>query len=411
MTTGTARRTLTSVRHASRPSDLPVLVAVLALACVACGGIRASETNPPPAEAGARAPDAASIEDAGLDVAICPPHEGGFPGTDAGPTVAAGFYAFAGQMVLDGQGVVLTCGGVDPQTDNGALIRTTPNGGAITVLAQGTADLQIGTPLAADDASFYFSAHMGGTGPGSIYALDRSGGVPRKLADTEYEVVAIAVDATRLYWTEYGPTIATGSVRAVPLACGAPVVLAPNQDVGRALAVDATRIYWGAEVPSQDAGPSGSQGVILSMPLAGGAPTTLVTAAEGYVPYAIAFDGPSLFWAEAQSGGLDCVGGSHIVTLPGNGSSRVVLASVTGAGGFVLSPDAVYYADYGRVPCGSEDPTGLGDVAKVPRAGGPIVTLASGLTLPTALVLDGASLDFAEIVSEDGAGAVLTVGN
>ena len=61
--------------------------------------------------------------------------------------------------------------------------------------------------------------------------------------------------------------------------------------------------------------------------------------------------------------------------------------------------------------CGSDDLTGTGDVAKVPRAGGPVVTLASGLTSPAALVLDGANLDFAEIVSEEGAGAVLTVGN
>jgi hypothetical protein len=390
--------------------DLSALVAAFALACFGCGGILASETNPPPAEADARAPDAASIEDAGLDVATCPPHEGDFPGTDAGPTVAAGFYGFAGQMVLDGQGVVLTCAGVDRQTDNGALIRTKPDGGAVTVLAEGTADLQIGAPLVADDASFYFSAHGGGTGPWSIYALARSGGVPVKLADTENEVFAIAVDATRLYWTEFGPN-RTGSVRAVPLACGVPVVLAANQDVGGALAVDATRIYWSAGIPSQDAGPGGSQGVILSMPLAGGAPTTLVTAAAGYRPYAMAVDGPSLFWAEVQSGGMDCVGTSHVVTLPGNGSARVVLASAFGAGGFVLSPDTVYYADYGPVPCGPNDPTGTGDVAKVPRAGGPVVTLASGLSAPSALVLDGANLDFTEIASEQGAGAVRTIGN
>ena len=194
--------------------------------------------------------------------------------------------------VLDGNDVVLTA--LDDTRMFGKLIRTTPGGGDVAVLAGGTADLDVGSVLAADATSFYFPARTPQSGfAQSIFSIPRAGGATVKLVDTQQDVKGIAVAAGRVYWT--GSTAndggGIGSVTAVPTEGGTPVVIASGQTVTGGLAVDANRVYWTVDTnPSNAAMPTGG---VLSAPLAGGTPTSLATSSSH--PAQIVSDGTSLF--------------------------------------------------------------------------------------------------------------------
>jgi len=303
---------------------------------------------------------------------------------------SGGSFKAPGQMVLDGNDVVLTA--LDDTRMFGKLIRTTPGGGDVAVLAGGTADLDVGSVLAADATSFYFPARTPQSGfAQSIFSIARAGGAPVKLADTLQDVNGIAVAAGRVYWT--GSTAndggGIGSVTAVPTEGGTPVVIASGQTVTGGLAVDANRVYWTVDTnPSNAAMPTGG---VLSAPLAGGTPTSLATSSSH--PAQIVSDGTSLFWLELGQLGIDCsTSGGQLMTLPAEGGAEpvVMASSVAGAIALAVSGSAVYLTAVGAI-CNAELSTD-GSVVKVPRGGGVAVTLATGVPGPGAVVIDGSSL-------------------
>jgi len=97
-------------------------------------------------------------------------------------------------------------------------------------------------------------------------------------ASTAGAAFNIAVDATTVYWTGRDGT--TGTLMKVPVGGGTATTLATGPSPFNALAIDATTVYFA----SAD---------ILSVPIVGGAPTTLVA---GYPAGGLAVDATSVYW-------------------------------------------------------------------------------------------------------------------
>lgn len=130
------------------------------------------------------------------------------------------------------------------------------------------------------------------------------------------------------------------------------------------IAVDARAVYWTDVV----------DGTVLSVPLGGGAVTTLASGQDA--SGRIAVNGSSLYWT----------GTSSITKLPlGGGSAPVTLASGQGGtSGLAVDATNVYWL--------AVDASGMGSVLRTPTSGGPVTTLVSGVSQPHEIAVDAANV-------------------
>jgi sugar lactone lactonase YvrE len=135
-------------------------------------------------------------------------------------------------------------------------------------------------------------------------SLDGSGApiVLGSSPDSSYLPQSVAVDFTNVYWTNSDGTVTKLGLTAAP---GAAVQLATGQMLPFGIVVDATNVYWTNSVPSS--------GAVMSVPINGGTPRTLVDAEDG--PSAIAVDATSVYWVNTQNVMSVSLGGGNPTTL------------------------------------------------------------------------------------------------
>jgi hypothetical protein len=261
---------------------------------------------------------------------------------------------------------------------DGTVMKVALCGGAPTTLATG--DFR-GRGVAADATSVYWT-NSGGT----VMKVPLNGGKTTTLASTfgdANQPAAIAVDATSVYWTnvEFGCMGDGGcdsNLMSVPLGGGAATTLLSGQSGGNAIALDTTSVYW----------PTSS--LVLKVPLGGGAAVTLDPG--GVVePWAIAVDSTSVYLSRytCSGDGGDCP--VAVLKLPLDGGTPTTLASAPSWSIQAITVDAtsLYWAAcMGACNLGSNN----GLVMKVPLEGGTLVTLASGQAVPSAIVVDATSV-------------------
>ena len=172
------------------------------------------------------------------------------------------------------------------------------------------------------------------------------------------------MDGAHVYWTcavpcgsDGGPC--GGAVMSVPLGGGTPVTLVSNQDTPWAIAVNATNLFWTNNAPGTD---EGFNGTVMTVPLAGGTPITLASAQTG--PSSIALDDTSVYWVNSGASNgtvLKCA-------QSGCAGNPTTLASQQNAP-HAIAVDAknVYWTDWGTDV-----------VMMVPVTGGVATTLAIG---------------------------------
>jgi hypothetical protein len=316
---------------------------------------------------------------------------GGTGGAPAAVVQPVTMVKWPGQMVLDGDSLVMTS--LDRDTGIGSLLRVTLGSWAQTTLAGGASGMSVGYGLTADAQQFYFFADDG-QGNAAIYSLPRAGGTPTKITDAGQTAQVIsggvlAVDATRVYWTALGvdPTQAGGTVQAAPLAGGtaATLVTVESPDVpSGGLAVDATSLYWTTNSFEEDL-----LGSVYSMPVAGGPRTMLLT---DVTPVQIIVDGDSLYVLDEGSSGADCApSNGDISRVPLQGGTPEQLGnSLYGALAFAIAGSTAYVGTSSS--CSGASPNGTIVSLPLDVDGGTFTTLARGPWQPTALVIDGASI-------------------
>ncbi len=208
---------------------------------------------------------------------------------------------------------------------------------------------------------------------------------------------SLAVDATSIYWMTQANE---GTVVKMPIAGGTPVPLTSGYGSGvdTAMALDSANVYFVGE------GPFGGTPTLMSVPIGGGASSTLTSVPTGL----IATDGTNVFFTNAAASGSVMsvpvgggtpvtfapgqaspgriltdtvsvywsVNGSSIVAAPRGGGTPVTLVSGQTVSGLGIGPTRVCWTN------------GIGAVFCAPLGGGTPVALASGQSAPSAIAVD-----------------------
>ena len=168
----------------------------------------------------------------------------------------------------------------------------------------------------------------------------------------------IVVDGTRVIWMQ------SDGLEAEAIGGGPAVSLAPLAQAGavgpEGLAIGGGNLY----------ALSSADGSLVRMPLGGGTLATLVTRPE--VPVALAVDATNLYWTA-----LDRTSTSGLVLqmpLEGGAPTTLATAHLGTLGGIAVDGSNVYFPDLGTSPCGVQT---CGAIVKVPIGGGAAVTVAS----------------------------------
>ena len=283
------------------------------------------------------------------------------------------------------------------------------SGGCLTLLASGQDGADA---VAVDDTNVYWTDH----GNGTVMKEPIGGGTPTTLASGG--AGRLAVDAENVYW------LGAGTVMKVPIGGGSPITLASGQSSVYGIAVDSTNVYWtnfGTDDAWGDYIPG--SGNIMTVPIAGGTPTTLVYGADG--PAGIALNAAGVYWIEAVGGAVltYSLSDSTLTNLsPAQGwciavdstsvywtnmenstdidvmrlvlgGTEVTLASGRYPWGIAVDSTSVYWTD-----------TSLGTVMKVPLDGGTATTLASGENHPAFVAVSATGVYW----TNSGDGTVMT---
>jgi hypothetical protein len=258
---------------------------------------------------------------------------------DAGET-RTGLVALAsgqnnpGAIVSDGANVYWVNQGSPPEYADGAVMKVSVMGGRTTTLASGQS---LPSAIAVDATSVYWVA--GGPADGAVRKVALGGGTITILASGQAQPTGIAVDATSVYWTnqydavyggdatcknasgknaDLGGIALGGTVMKVPLAGGPATMLANEQCSPAGIAVNAAGVYWTntddcgsfitAVMPVCPNDPPGTVGnpdlenpgnTVMSVPLGGGAPTTLASNQNG--PWPIAVNASNVYWTSPDN--------------------------------------------------------------------------------------------------------------
>ena len=269
----------------------------------------------------------------------------------------------------------------------GAVFSVPITGGNPTVLASfdGTSGYNPSASLAISSGMVY------GTTPLTVFSVPMTGGAPTTLlkftgsnGNGGPSYTGLTISGNTLYGTaEGGPNGAYGEVFSLPIAGGAATTLASfPYSSGKApygitpssgLLLSGGLLYGTAE----GSGPSGGGlGTVYSLPVAGGTPTVLAefSGINGSMPHGnLTLSGSTLYGTTRQGGSS---GNGTVFSVPITGGKPTVLAQFSGlngsnpTGGLVLVGGMLF----GTTTTGG--PFDSGEVFSVPVTGGALTVLA-----------------------------------
>jgi len=226
--------------------------------------------------------------------------------------------------------------------------------------------------LAVDATSVYW-----GAGPYGIVKTGLDGGSLATLGTGAADYVAL--DATNVYWTSSSDTPGVlSALLSMPIGGGAVSTLSTLQgEYGvRQLAAlplpltpgaNASRISWNTDHGVQ------------TLSVAGGAPSTLSSPAPSG-DYGIAVDATRAYWTDIGDGS-DTGGSIHAAPLDGSGPSVALATGLNNPMDIAVDTRNVYWTSYAT-----------GSVVSVPLGGGTPTTIAEGQANPRGIATDGVSV-------------------
>jgi hypothetical protein len=166
----------------------------------------------------------------------------------------------------------------------------------------------------------------------------------------------LAIDGTSVYWTN-----GDGTIRSVPIAGGATSTLAQGLGGGMGVAVDTQNVY----AVSQD-------GRIVSAPISGSMAVTVLATGQPQ-PYALTIDATNVYWSTVGSG----AGNGTIMACAKAGCAQAPTTLASGIHvqypyGLLVSGGSVYWTSFNFG----------GEINQVPTTGGAFTTFATGLGYP-----------------------------
>ncbi len=225
---------------------------------------------------------------------------------------------------------------------------------------------------------------------------------------TSGSIGGIAVDAANVYYTvsTQNGSGTDGLVRSVPIGGGAPVTLASGLAFPVSIAVDATTVYWANQTAN-----GGFTGSVQSEPIGGGTITTLASGlnypAGVSVEHTVFFNLKGLVpIEEVLFTNGDASFNRMIEGLSPTGGAAITLYTTPKGHPNYTAADTfnVYFTDYN-----------LGTVNKTGSFGGDSTVLASGQNGPSVIAVDAANVYWIDDnrplypLNPPGAGAVMKV--
>jgi hypothetical protein len=264
-------------------------------------------------------------------------------------------------------------------------VRSVPRTGGTVTQLQGSSVL--GGFITAHDDRVYW------TNDESAVASSAVAGGDEMTLVTTHEPIGIAVDDQNVYWSTFGSNVNNlGTVDKMPLAGGPTTVLASGLATVGPIAVDATNVYW-----------TDMLGGVSSVPIAGGAVTTLVPPQYAIPPNTILDDSPpdiavdatAVYWTStpldhsAPTVNRLLLGGGPINTI----TDVTILATLASQpAGLTVDASRVYWVEDGAADpsqgLGSPITYSCGTLRSVPIEGGDANVLETGLSLPYGPIVD-----------------------
>jgi hypothetical protein len=198
--------------------------------------------------------------------------------------------------------------------------------------------------------------------------------------------IALALDDANVYWADFG----AGEIAEAPKSGGPPVVLwSSSTTQPRAIAVDPTNVYVVASGSEQ------GTSEIMAVPIAGGAVSTFASSPALLTGPIVA--GPSaVHWVDGAvqsvpkaGGAVNSFGPGSVGYVPIAGGLATVLASGRPASIVAIAVDDrnVYWVE-------REGTIQQGAIAAVPKTGGQVAVLVSGLSDPMSTAVDPSGVYF-----------------
>jgi hypothetical protein len=236
--------------------------------------------------------------------------------------------------------------------------------GVATELATG-ANQNVGELAYAGNSVYWTSYVPNGAQPnGAVNAVPMAGGPTSTIVSQQDVSVGLAVRDGDVYWVDVDPTANTLSVMG--LHNGVTTTLATGITSVTDLAVDDTYVYWCNEGTYDKLFVDGA---LMRVPRAGGSTSVVLSPTTN--PYALAVDANNIYWTDYST--------STLYEMPLAGGTPLALASPVQY--FTIDTKYAYYANYLG--------TGMGAIAKVALSGGNPTILASDLTYPSYIAVDG----------------------
>jgi hypothetical protein len=265
----------------------------------------------------------------------------------------------------------------------------------------------------ASDGNHVFFTVTNYSGTGSLMRVATDGSGLTVLAPSQAEPFDVVLDATHVYWTDN--LSSGGKVAKMPKLGGSEVVLASSQNRPVGLSIDDDRVYFaaygshavrsvgkggagltdlatgqtGARHTAVDSGTSGSvyfttsgDGAVRRVAKTGGAVASVSATVDS--PWVVVADptGSELFFTRFAPGG-----DVHRIAKTAQGATPGVVAASQSSPMYV-------HADATHVYFGSH--VSSGSVARVPKSGGAVETLGSGLNKPVGITTDANAIYWAE---------------
>jgi hypothetical protein len=225
---------------------------------------------------------------------------------------------------------------------DGAVMKVPLGGGEPTAIASGPTVIYGPVGIAVDGANVYWTNNSGGT----VMKVPVGGGTVSTLASGQITPYGIAVDSTSVYWTNN----AEGTVKKLPISGGTITTLSSGQSSPLSITVRSANVYW---TNQGAAAKNYMDSAVMKLPVDGGTPVTLASGQVTADCVGIAVDERNVYWtsqgAMANQGTVvnNSAGGIVMkVPLDGGAPSALVVGQYE-PNGIAVYANSLYFTDYG----------------------------------------------------------------